>query len=130
MIHQLDLTGCWAKVSRAEEHLADLRNRVQGFVNSGAYRITKEQDFYADEVVVYGEVVREPPMTDWGVVIGDIVHNLRSALDQLVWQLTLASGKTPPDPIPRGKAGRNWRTIAFPIYLDAPCKDASNNPVP
>jgi hypothetical protein len=32
----------------------------------------------------------------WGLIIGDYVHALRSALDQLVWQLvTVANGISP-----------------------------------
>jgi len=39
--------------------------------------------------------VREDPPLRWGIVVGEIVHNLRSALDHLVHQLALANGKTP-----------------------------------
>jgi hypothetical protein len=31
-----------------------------------------------------------------GVVIGDVVHNLRSALDHLAWQLAILAGNDPP----------------------------------
>lgn len=39
--------------------------------------------------------VREAPPLRWGIIVGEIVHNLRSALDHLVHQLALANGKTP-----------------------------------
>lgn len=55
----------------------------------------------------------EPPIYDWGARIGEIIHDLRSALDHLVWQLTLANGHTPPAfPLPRGSC---WRRVSFPI---------------
>ena len=31
----------------------------------------------------------------WGVIFGDAIHNFRSALDHLVWQLVLLNGETP-----------------------------------
>ena len=39
--------------------------------------------------------VRAPIPVDLSLVIGDAVHNLRSALDHLAWQLVLANGQTP-----------------------------------
>lgn len=46
----------------------------------------------------------EPPPPDWSVIVGELVHDLRSALDHLVWQLVLANGETPRE------------TSQFPIY--------------
>jgi len=86
--------------------------------NSGAYRVFTERDPETGEIIVYGEPRREAPTPEWGVVIGDIVHNLRSALDHMVWALTVANGNAPPAVIPKGKAGKPWRDISFPIYTD------------
>jgi hypothetical protein len=80
-----------------------------------AYRTFTEHDPKTGEIVVYGEARREPPTAEWGVIIGDIVHTLRSALDHLVWQLTLAEGHVPPSQI-SGK----WRKIVFPILMEDP----------
>ena len=41
--------------------------------------------------------IREEPPARLGVLIGDTVHNLRSALDHLMWQVTLLDGGTPND---------------------------------
>lgn|GEM_PF-1917404 len=41
--------------------------------------------------------IREPPPLRWGVMLGECVHNLRSALDHLVCQLTLLDGGTMED---------------------------------
>lgn len=40
-------------------------------------------------------IVTKSPPTRLGVILGDVIHNARSALDHLVWQLVIASGKTP-----------------------------------
>lgn len=40
---------------------------------------------------------REPDLQKWSVVVGEIVHNLRSALDNLIYSLAVeASGQDPP----------------------------------
>jgi hypothetical protein len=38
------------------------------------------------------KVVREPAETQWGVMLGDFLHNCRTALDHLVCQLVVLSG--------------------------------------
>jgi hypothetical protein len=43
----------------------------------------------------------------WGVRVGEFAHDLRSALDNLVWQLVLVNGKEPGD------------HNQFPIYTEA-----------
>ena len=48
----------------------------------------------ADEFLYLARVSREPPVR-WGVMAGEIVHHLRSALDHLAWQLVLDGGGTP-----------------------------------
>jgi hypothetical protein len=55
----------------------------------------------------------KPENDIFGIVIGDYVHNLRSALDQLVWNLvTVANGKTPIE--------KEIPSISFPIVTSHP----------
>src|SRR5439155_21053237 len=37
----------------------------------------------------------EEPDPRWGLIAGDFVHNIRSALDYLAWQLVILNGKRP-----------------------------------
>jgi hypothetical protein len=60
-----------------EEFMATHPRRLVGAVEDGKYRLRYQ-------------VVAEPP-PGWGTVIGDCVHNLRSCLDHLVYQLTLTN---------------------------------------
>src|SRR5437879_6743083 len=39
--------------------------------------------------------VKEEPPPRLSVLLGDCVHNLRSSLDHIVWQLVLANGRSP-----------------------------------
>ena len=43
---------------------------------------------------VFRGVTPEPPIA-WSITVGEILYNLRSALDHLVWQLVLANGQCP-----------------------------------
>lgn len=58
------------------------------------------------------------PLLEWGTTIGDILNNLRGALDNLVWALTVAE-YDPPAPLARlGKDERPWRTVALPVLRE------------
>ena len=115
----ISLEGCWAKVQRADMHLDFLHQRVKSFVDDGGpYDLQTQPDSKTGEITIYGEVTGEPPTDEWGAIIGDVVHNLRSALDHLVWQLTIADGHTPPpNPIPKRGLGSEWRDIGVPICI-------------
>ncbi len=105
------------RLQRVDEHIAALENRIQAFIEDReTYAESVQQDSETGEIVVFIEALHEPPITEWGVLIGDVVHNLRSTLDNLVWDLSVdCKGPAPPDPIPR----RNpWRSVTFPIWVD------------
>jgi hypothetical protein len=70
-----------------------------------------------EEVGVRVRIVKNDPGLWWGVLVGDVVHNLRSALDHLVWELTVKhSGPPPTDPPPRDSV---WKKAAFPVTRKA-----------
>ena len=120
------MPSCFAKLGRAQAHLSLLQYMAESIENSDDYRVFVERDHESGDVVVCGEPLREPPIAEWGVVIGDVVHNLRSALDHLIWDLTLAAGHVPPVTM-SGK----WRRIAFPIELnDRRRKNEAGDPIP
>ncbi|MEX1100869.1 MAG: hypothetical protein WEF05_03005 [Actinomycetota bacterium] len=64
-------------------------------------------------VVLRGRVFHPVPVVELGSLIGELVHDLRSALDHLVWELVLAEeAEAPPFPIPRDSS---WLGVGFPI---------------
>lgn len=112
----IDLSGCRAKIARADMHLRYLHERVTSYVDDGgAYKLERQSNTQTGEIAIYGEAFGELHTHEWGAIIGDAVHNLRSALDHLVWQLTLANGHTPPAVIPWKGPDKKWRDIGFPI---------------
>ena len=107
------LDGCWTKLRRADEHLVVLAEELRQFFESGPYQtiITRENDSPWHSLRL--QILHPPPLR-WGAIVGDFVHNTRSALDHLVWQLVRVNGQEP---------GR-WND--FPIYTD---KEAFQNRV-
>ena len=55
------------------------------------------------------------PVLDWGVLIGEIVNNLRGALDNLAYALAVSNaGPPPPDPVAHND---RWRKVSFPVAM-------------
>lgn len=66
------------------------------------------------------DVIRPMPNIAWAVMIGNIVHNLRSALDILVWELSVKHQTALPAPLPVEPLALSspWRQVQFPIITD------------
>lgn len=82
------LNGPRLKVVRAREHLNALFMQQQRFFDSDPYSITQTLDANTGERVYSIHVLRELPTNRFAALAGDCVHNLRSALDHLVWRLS------------------------------------------
>jgi hypothetical protein len=68
------LLGCRLKLQQAQRHLWELKAEIDRF---------QESD-------------RDPtPPLHLGVIVGDLLHNLRCGLDHVIWQLVLLNGGTP-----------------------------------
>ena len=79
------------------------------FLDTNPYRFVGKFKRNAKDGYNYVFRVRFPPAPPRiGVLIGDVVHNLRSSLDHLVYQLVLANGRRPHD------------NTGFPIFLKCP----------
>lgn len=89
-----DLPSWRLKVVRAEDHLAYLNRRVRLFEKRQVHRFETESNIDRTEHVVryYG---RPPVPLEWAVVLGEMMFDLRSALDHLAHALVIAGGGTP-----------------------------------
>jgi hypothetical protein len=105
------LLSCWIKIDRANKHLNDLIEAMKAFQQ----RYT--QDFVLDEksepaVKIYRVRILEDIPPSFSGYIGDVIHNLRSALDCLATALVLRANPT---------VGENvLQETYFPISWDAP----------
>jgi hypothetical protein len=82
------------KVERAEQHIRDVEVARQRFFDSKPYRIESEYNSQTGQTL-YKVFDLQPPPVDIGLIAGDAIHNLRSALDHLAYQLILINGGTP-----------------------------------
>jgi hypothetical protein len=100
------LGGVEAKIRRANEHARELATAIEEFGRSDFYEIATELD-YRKRIV--GRTVNvKTPGPDLGVLIGDCIHCLRSALDHLAYQLALSNT----NPLPEAWA----KDSSFPIF--------------
>lgn len=107
-MHPDPLLGARLKIERARQHLETLGHETRVFIESNPYRYVGERDPETGDQVVrirFNRVdVRIPARL--GLIAGDASHNLRSALDHLVWQLaTVGAGP--------------GRFTQFPLFDDA-----------
>src|SRR5947209_7185579 len=84
------LSGVTAKLERAKDQIEQLRTAHIGFI-ADAYTVVAEADHETLEYRVRAPRGKDPPVIDWAVEIGEIFHNLRSALDHFAYQLAGAS---------------------------------------
>jgi len=89
------LEGCRLKLDWAEKHLGALTGEMKTFVESEGPQTfpTKHDKANQTTTVFFREWRKIPP--EWGVAIGDVIHNTRSALDHLVYQLVVLNRATP-----------------------------------
>lgn len=110
------LHGCGLKLRRANTHHEALHEAIKAFNRSKPCSWADDRDLNTGEKYWY--VVGDPddPPGHIGPIVGDLLYNLRSALDHLAWQLVIVSGDTPDN-----------RT-AFPIFSDQRLFDRYGSP--
>ena len=103
MVHPLD--GAQLKLARADIHLNAIKTAIQEFVGPDPDLIPGEFDRAAHQYVFRAQ--RDSRSPTWiSPAIGDCVHNLRAALDYLVWELV------------GGASGGGTTSTEFPIFTD------------
>src|SRR5436305_1929257 len=77
------------KVERAEKHFKELEAEIRAFLASNPYEVAAKHDANVSEVVYYVAAARDTPAVLPGIC-GDVLANLRGALDHLAYQLVSA----------------------------------------
>jgi hypothetical protein len=98
------------KLSRAQDHLRDLKAAVERFMETEPYVAVAEHQVHGLHKV-YRLKVRDVPPDSISLLAGDFLHNARSALDYLAYALA-EDGKGKPL-----NAGER-RDVTFPICED------------
>lgn len=99
--------GARAKVARALELLFQFDDRLHEYLDADP--ITLERQIQPDgETVAIALRVSQPVPIELSLLLGEITHQMRSALDHLAYALVKAAGNVP------------TRRTAFPVLLTAP----------
>jgi hypothetical protein len=91
------LAGAIAKFSHASEEFDVLATEIESFFNEDPAPHISRGEFDVDSLEWIERVQRQELPLRWGVILGSCVHNLRSALDHLICQVTLLNGGTMDD---------------------------------
>lgn len=103
MAHPLD--GAQLKLARADTHLKLVKSAIEEMIGPDAELIPGEFDAEGEQYVFRAQ--RDSWHPDWlAPAIGDCVHNLRAALDYIVWELVRAAGHV------------GSTSTEFPIFTD------------
>jgi hypothetical protein len=98
-----------AKIDRATELVTVIHGELAAYHADEPFAFRSERLDDPPRLILYLDSVREPPLR-FGVLMGEFIHNLRSTLDHLVWQLALSGTDTPSN------------RLQFPIYTTEPKK--------
>lgn len=104
-------TSARSKLDWAYRHLQKLRDEINCFQKTEPYPVTPQFNTDRTECRLYISVTKPIPK-HWGLIVGDCIHNVRSALDHVTWEL--AESFTGPRPKDTG--------TQFPIF-DSPLSD-------
>jgi hypothetical protein len=102
---QLGETFSWrVKYTRASVHLERLKAEVETYLTDSQASFVHEYDVERHQLA---SVLRAefPPPLSIGATVGDVLHNLRSALDNITWHLVKMHNPMPSQP----------RQVQFPI---------------
>ncbi|MGD0050780.1 MAG: hypothetical protein ABSD03_03030 [Vulcanimicrobiaceae bacterium] len=107
------LYGPLLKVDRAKKHIDELNAEVRKFADRNPYRIVLEPSFNPGNpaMVALTLRIREQLPDHLALIVGDIVHNLRSSLDHLVCCL-----------VPNGASDKD---VQFPFTSSASTLEAT-----
>lgn len=98
------LEDCRLRLEGADAHLQSIKDQISAFLSVEPYRciaeFDREHSEYVFKIQIVGDIPRRLSNT-----VGDFFHNLRSALDHLVFALSILPDGTDP---PRG--------TEFPIF--------------
>lgn len=115
------LSDARAKIARADEHVDALRAGVEAYLEGQPFELVSTFESELGCHIVRLHVSEEPPLR-LSTIVGDVAHNLRSALDCVSWRLAVAH-------VGLEMATKKRQSIQFPI-TETPAKFAKASALP
>ena len=81
------------KLSRADKHIADFETVFNAFVAANPHTFVTKTDPKTGQTI-FKIKFQNPPPREISLIAGDAIHNLRTALDHLMWELMGFDGGT------------------------------------
>src|SRR4051794_30807570 len=93
---QESLIYIWDRLHRAEEHFEAIKDHLITYYRSELDGIRGEYDPKEQDAGEFGFHSRpDLPAVRMQTLVGELLHDLRTSLDHLAWQLVLENGGTP-----------------------------------
>jgi len=83
------------KIKRAEKHINELRKLLTDFLSPDSYSVKVDAGYVKSYIVIEIHASRTEFLDQAALIVGDVVHNLRSALDLLYYETVLFCGGKP-----------------------------------
>src|SRR5262245_27971487 len=93
--------SAFLKIERAETHIADLKRSFKSFITTHRQKLSVTNDLATGEYLFEVSFDCDIP-SEFALIAGDAIHNLRAALDHATWELVGIDG------------GKQDRNLAFP----------------
>jgi hypothetical protein len=118
------LQESWHKLRRGKEHLYMLELETRKFWDSDPYTLDYERNGEEFPNLLRFKLSKPIPQHAWGLILGDCVHNTRTALDYIAWRLAGShlNDRISQFPIYSSEDDWNrtqWRFKRQPIHPDA-----------
>jgi len=89
--------GIRLKRSRAWDQINSLKADITSFLWSDLDAYVPRVDFNGQtQILTISVHINKVPDAMWGIRVGEIVHNLRSALDHVIWELFIKNNRQTP----------------------------------
>jgi hypothetical protein len=85
------LTPCFAKIERAKTQIDEFKLRTNSFLGANSYSLSAKLNPKGTQKVWYATLAHAVP-GDFAVIIGEILHNIRTPLDNLIAALYVQQG--------------------------------------
>lgn len=94
------------KIERADHHIADLERQFLALLEDNSYGLRIEFNPETGQNDIRIRFLRPVPAKPLALIIGDAIHNLRTALDHMTWEMVGRDG------------GKQHRQLRFPSHHD------------
>jgi len=87
--------GSRLKIKRAYKHVSEIASLLQSLSETNFYDLTVEKDANSGENFLRANIKEGIPADEYAPILGDALHNLRSALDFIYYETVFLCGGTP-----------------------------------